>query len=106
MIAYREEWTGHGEPLQAVAENGRTAARFATESERDAWSRTEYGDAIADALARDGEAAKPCENKRAPALHGGGLACGEAFNCCDCGGGDCGCRYCFSCNACDACLED
>lgn len=56
--------------------------------------------------ARDGEAAKPCENKRAPALYGGGLACGEAFNCCDCGGGGCGCRYCFSCDACDACRGD
>ena len=25
------------------------------------------------------------------------------FDCCDCGGNDCGCRYCFSCNACEHC---
>jgi hypothetical protein len=27
-------------------------------------------------------------------------------DCCDCGGYDCGCAYCWSCNACDACLAD
>jgi len=31
--------------------------------------------------------------------------CYDNFNCCDCGGNDCGCRYCFSCNACDKCLS-
>lgn len=39
--------------------------------------------------------------------------CCELFNCCDCGvtvesrdnGGGCGCRYCFSCNACEYCLN-
>lgn len=29
--------------------------------------------------------------------------CRDHYNCCDCGGEDCGCRYCFSCNACDYC---
>ena len=29
--------------------------------------------------------------------------CHDHFNCCDCGGNDCGCGYCFSCNACDYC---
>ena len=29
--------------------------------------------------------------------------CRDHYNCCDCGGSDCGCRYCFSCNACDYC---
>ncbi len=37
----------------------------------------------------------------------GNLTCSELFNCCDCATDDqdngCGCRYCFSCNACDAC---
>jgi hypothetical protein len=32
--------------------------------------------------------------------------CSELFNCCDCGGNDCGCAYCFSCHACDHCLND
>ena len=32
--------------------------------------------------------------------------CYELFNCCDCGGNNCGCQYCFSCNACDNCLEE
>ena len=31
--------------------------------------------------------------------------CFDNFNCCDCGGNDCGCAYCFSCNACDKCLN-
>lgn len=29
--------------------------------------------------------------------------CHDHYNCCDCGGNDCGCGYCFSCNACDYC---
>ena len=29
--------------------------------------------------------------------------CDTLFNCCNCGGHDCGCRYCYSCNACEAC---
>ena len=32
--------------------------------------------------------------------------CHEFYNCCDCGGIDCGCEYCFSCNACDECIEE
>lgn len=30
------------------------------------------------------------------------------LNCCDCGEREngCGCRYCWSCNACDACYND
>jgi hypothetical protein len=34
--------------------------------------------------------------------------CGGMYNCCDCGivGDGCGCPYCFSCNACDECLND
>ena len=32
--------------------------------------------------------------------------CHEIYNCCDCGGSDCGCGYCFSCNACEDCLND
>lgn len=36
--------------------------------------------------------------------------CHEMFNCCDCGTANpddgCGCRYCFSCNACDYCLHE
>jgi hypothetical protein len=31
------------------------------------------------------------------------MDCNEMYNCCDCGGHNCGCRYCWSCNACDAC---
>ena len=41
-----------------------------------------------------------CEN-----VKHGGSDCSELFNCCDCGGNDCGCPYCFSCNACDECLD-
>lgn len=32
--------------------------------------------------------------------------CFEQLNCCNCGDNDCGCRYCFSCNACDHCKRD
>lgn len=36
----------------------------------------------------------------------GDYECGDLFDCCDCGGNDCGCAYCFSCNACEECLDD
>lgn len=32
-----------------------------------------------------------------------GTKCVDIYNCCDCGGLDCGCYYCWSCNACDHC---
>ena len=32
--------------------------------------------------------------------------CHEQFNCCDCGGNECGCHYCFSCKACEVCLKE
>lgn len=32
--------------------------------------------------------------------------CSEIYNCCDCGGNDCGCGYCWSCNACEDCLNE
>lgn len=32
--------------------------------------------------------------------------CSEIYNCCDCGGNDCGCAYCWSCNACEDCLNE
>jgi hypothetical protein len=34
--------------------------------------------------------------------------CGAMYTCCDCGDTEdgCGCLYCFSCNACDECLND
>lgn len=35
-----------------------------------------------------------------------GRCCSEHYNCCDCGGNECGCAYCFSCNACSHCLND
>ena len=28
------------------------------------------------------------------------------WNCCDCGGENCGCAYCWSCHACDNCKND
>jgi hypothetical protein len=31
------------------------------------------------------------------------MKCSDIYNCCDCGDGDCGCAYCFSCNACENC---
>lgn len=35
--------------------------------------------------------------------------CEDRYDCCDCGTQDsehgCGCRYCWSCNACDSCKE-
>lgn len=33
-------------------------------------------------------------------------SCSDIYNCCNCGGNDCGCRYCFSCNACSRCLDE
>lgn len=32
--------------------------------------------------------------------------CGDMYNCCDCGGSDCGCGGCWSCNACEDCLNE
>lgn len=32
--------------------------------------------------------------------------CSTLFNCCDCGGADCGCAYCASCRYCENCYED
>ena len=36
--------------------------------------------------------------------------CDDFYNCCDCGTDDnengCGCAYCWSCNACESCLND
>jgi hypothetical protein len=29
----------------------------------------------------------------------------DNLSCCDCGGAECGCAYCWSCNACDSCRE-
>ncbi len=34
------------------------------------------------------------------------MKCSEMYNCCHCGGADCGCGYCFSCKACEHCLAD
>lgn len=31
--------------------------------------------------------------------------CENLYNCCDCGGHNCGCAYCWSCRACETCLE-
>ena len=31
--------------------------------------------------------------------------CEDLYNCCDCGDNDCGCSYCWSCNACENCLD-
>ncbi len=35
-----------------------------------------------------------------------GNCCFEHYNCCDCGGNDCGCPGCFSCKACPFCKEE
>lgn len=35
--------------------------------------------------------------------HGKNDDCEHMYNCCDCGGNECGCPYCWSCNACDTC---
>lgn len=32
--------------------------------------------------------------------------CHDYYDCCDCGGNDCGCQRCFTCNACDHCLDE
>lgn len=32
--------------------------------------------------------------------------CDKVLDCCDCGGNSCGCRGCWSCNACDDCLSE
>lgn len=42
-----------------------------------------------------------CEN-----LEYGHCECCEIYNCCDCGGNNCGCAYCWSCNACEYCLNE
>jgi hypothetical protein len=38
-----------------------------------------------------------------------GMDCSDMYNCCDCGGdvdNGCGCAYCWSCNACESCLDE
>lgn len=53
-----------------------------------------------------------CENSKhyGTDKKGNDLECGDMFNCCDCGtreeGVGCGCSYCFSCNACETCIND
>lgn len=42
-----------------------------------------------------------CENSKQQQYQ-----CAALFNCCDCGGEDCGCSYCWSCNACTECQEE
>lgn len=32
--------------------------------------------------------------------------CAYMYNCCSCGGVDCGCAYCFDCNACEHCKNE
>ena len=32
--------------------------------------------------------------------------CEKYYDCCDCGGNDCGCSYCWSCNAREDCLNE
>lgn len=32
--------------------------------------------------------------------------CEYMFDCCDCGGFECDCRGCWSCNACDYCKDE
>lgn len=32
--------------------------------------------------------------------------CEKIYDCCDCGGNECGCGYCWSCNACEECLDE
>ena len=41
-----------------------------------------------------------CENETQ------GHTCSDLYNCCDCGGNDCGCAYCWSCNACEICKQE
>ncbi len=31
------------------------------------------------------------------------ICCSALYNCCNCGSGNCGCAYCWSCNACSEC---
>lgn len=45
-----------------------------------------------------------CENKYTRSNRA--ITCREIYNCCDCGGKFCGCDYCFSCKACEYCLEN
>jgi hypothetical protein len=32
--------------------------------------------------------------------------CSDLYNCCNCGGENCGCGGCFSCNACPTCIDN
>ena len=32
--------------------------------------------------------------------------CSNLYNCCNCGGNNCGCIYCFSCRACEVCMTE
>jgi len=49
------------------------------------------------------------DNECEELVDGNKSECTDLYNCCDCGANDeeggCGCRYCFSCNACSTCLS-
>lgn len=39
-------------------------------------------------------------------MDGNGDCCHQHYNCCDCGGNNCGCSGCFSCKACPFCKDE
>lgn len=40
-------------------------------------------------------------------LHNGRLNdCSTSYSCCSCGNHNCGCAYCFDCNACEYCKNE
>ena len=45
-----------------------------------------------------------CEYAGIPEYNG--MTCSDLYDCCSCGGNDCGCAYCFDCNACEFCLNE
>ncbi|MFL7013635.1 hypothetical protein [Enterovibrio norvegicus] len=45
-------------------------------------------------------------NDQCEELDNSGHGCSDNYNCCDCGGHNCGCAYCFSCHACPHCLDE
>ena len=49
---------------------------------------------------------KPIACENAYAYKGKQADCHNLYNCCDCGGNECGCPSCFSCKACEFCLNE
>jgi hypothetical protein len=67
-----------------------------------------YGGSVVDLILREIQTMCEKSGYMGTDRNGKQYDCGDMFNCCDCGNPEdgCGCSYCFSCNACEECLNE